>query len=152
MHGYARDEAGLLEIADDRLAARRLLPNTQQVLAPDGYWTGQSIVTSGGVYGGFSSHPSPLLIGLTVIDRTIRVEFEREIGSRDSSLAPDLISSAGPPRYLGNATSLIGLWFTDVNDNRYIACDPTTLKCTSGHRYAFDAKHPAAFTSNPSRP
>jgi hypothetical protein len=152
VYGYARDEAGLLDLADDQLVARKILPNIQQVLNPDGYWTGQSVITSGGVYAGFSNHPPPVLIGLTVTGRQISVRFERGIGSHDRSLAPDLITQVGAPRDVSSGDHLIGVWFTDVDDNRYVECSATTLTCSSGQRHPLDSTHPATFISNPSRP
>jgi hypothetical protein len=150
--GYARDEAGLLDLADDQLVARKLLPNIQQVLNSDGYWTGQTVITSGGVYGGFSNHPPPVLVELEVIGRHIRVKFERGIDSRVRSLAPDLLSQVGAPRYVGSGDNLIGAWLEDVGDTRFVECSTTTLTCSSGQRYRPDNTEPTGFISNPSRP
>jgi hypothetical protein len=152
VRGYARDEALILDLADDRLIARKLLPNSQQVMAPDGYWSGQNIITSGAVYGGFSNHPPPILIGLAFGGGRISVSFERGFGSRTRSLAPDLISEIGQPRYLSGANDLIGVWLYDAGDYRYLQCDTETLRCTSGQRYPLGGDQLTGFVSNPSRP
>lgn len=153
----SEDLATLLRVSDGTvLSTVRIGMNEQGAvvaLAPDGDWSGDEVITTGGIFSGGSSHPPAALVTLTIIANHVQLHSAKQFLEQDSPPMGQNLAFASQARFLDASGDRIAVWFGGLGHLQYVACDTVTERCAASRNYGDPwAGTAGVFVSNPSRP